>query len=163
MEHALTIADKRERYEYVYDVICDYLDRQFAGNNYCDFVGDQCVKNRIPTSECKRMGCCYSLDCGDVKICKYFDMAQKICTVICLGCKLFVCSHLQKHGVRFNLNDFKGIRKIFTKNQLWFLSRSCLLPRDEIIDSVMELSRKKMPYFIFRFILFMSYSFLDKR
>lgn len=46
VEAALGIPDKRERYEYVYDAFCNYLDNEFSVNNFCDFRDGKCAAVR---------------------------------------------------------------------------------------------------------------------
>jgi len=151
--HALTIHNTRERYEYVYDAICEYLDNKFKENNYCDFVDDKCVVNRGPTSKNRSMGCCYSfnldmfLNVRDKKLCQY--LVNKQCATKCISCKLYTCKYLAKKGISFSALSFPDIRKIFNRNQLEVLRYNCFKTREQIIDKLLVVKKIKMPYFLF--------------
>lgn len=152
--HALTITDIKERYEYVYDVICDYLDNKFKENNYCDFRDDnKCFVNREKLGVNTEMGCCYSfyldmfLNMRDKKLCQY--VGDKCCMVRCITCKLYTCKHLEKRGISFNIYNFQGIKKIFTKKQIRVLKFNAFRTKDEIINRLIEVRKSKIPYFIF--------------
>lgn len=155
IEHALTIVDIKERYEYIYDAVCDYLDNKFTENNYCDFIDDKCVVNRKPTSKNKCMGCCYSfyidwlMNMCDKKLCQHFDLIEKKCTTKCLPCKLYTCLHLEKQGVYFSIYNFPGLNKIFTKNQMWVLRNNCFKTKEQIIERLIEVRKSKMPHLLF--------------
>ena len=46
---------KIDRYEYIYDVACNYLDNEFITKNICDFKNDKCFAKRDFNCTC---GCC---------------------------------------------------------------------------------------------------------
>ena len=41
--HAINIKDKSKRYSFIYDTVCDYIDKKYLECNYCDFKDDICV------------------------------------------------------------------------------------------------------------------------
>ena len=154
IDHALTIEDDRQQYEYVYDAICSFLDKKFVENNYCGFGDDnKCFVNREGLGVNPEMGCCYSfrldafMSMRDKQLCKH--LGDKCCNTKCITCKLYTCKHLEHKGVSFNINDFKGIKKIFTKKQIRVLKYNAFKSKEEIIDRVIEVKNSKMPYFLF--------------
>jgi hypothetical protein len=153
IERALEIIDIRQRYEYVYDAICDYLDKQFKEKNYCDFKDDMCIVNRNGVGKNKDSGCCYSfrldffLNMRDKKRCKY--LGDKECKTKCISCKLYVCKYLAKKGVRFSPHNFKGISKVFDDRQIEVMQNNCFRTQEEIIDKLLEVKKSRMPYFLF--------------
>lgn len=53
---AVEIENKWERYDYLYDEICYYLDHVCSQENLCDFKNDKCfAKQNTDTT----MGCCH--------------------------------------------------------------------------------------------------------
>lgn len=53
---AIFYNSKYERYNYIYDIVCDYLDSYFYGKNLCDFQDNKCGKKRNTSST---TGCCH--------------------------------------------------------------------------------------------------------
>lgn len=150
---ALEIADVRERYVHVYDLICDCLDKKFKENNYCDFQDDKCIVNRSGLGKNKNMGCCYSFrldffaNMRDKKICKY--LGDKGCMTKCIPCKLYVCKYLERKGIGFSVYSFKGIEKVWSAKQLEVLKSNCFKSKEEIIDKLLEVREGRMPYLLF--------------
>src|SRR5574344_2671855 len=77
--------DIRKRYNYIYDYMCYYLDKNVC--SVCDFKNDRCIGNRKETSAHEINGCCYFRNEG---FCKLF--VNKKCTNPNISCKLFMCS-----------------------------------------------------------------------
>ena len=58
MQLRLYVEVKKERIEFIYNAVCNYLDEEFVKNNYCEFKNDICKAKR----NCKgnvTMGCCH--------------------------------------------------------------------------------------------------------
>ena len=66
----------KQRYEYLYDEICEYLDNQFITNNYCDFKNDQCIANRKSKFMNNIMGCCHSSRYNSITKITYYRFMQ---------------------------------------------------------------------------------------
>lgn len=76
----------KEFKSYMYDVLWDVADRMFKERNCCDFIKNQCAKDRInKTIEY----CC--------KGCEY--LIEHKCSVKSLGCKLEVCVYMENKDV----------------------------------------------------------------
>jgi hypothetical protein len=157
IEHALTITDLRQRYEYIYDAICDYMDKEFREKNHCDFREDNmCFVNREKLGVNPNMGCCYTfwtdffMNTRDKKLCPHLNTETKSCEIKCITCKLHTCQYLmRKKGVHYDVRKFPGLRKIFNRNQIEVLRFSPFKPKDQIIDKLLKVKRNKLPFFLF--------------
>lgn len=74
-----------ERYNYIYDTVCDYLDSYFYGKNLCDFQNNKCGEKRNTSSTA---GCCHH---AKYKILGPFS-------------KLVLCEYLNKEKLK-KIND----------------------------------------------------------
>lgn len=152
--NALLCDTKKERYEYIYDIVCNYLDNEFTTKNICDFKNDQCYGNRQKGASHSSMGCCYSftythfLDprlIKDVKLCKHLDC--KTCTTQCMACKLFTCKYLKERGIYFKPDEILLLDCFFTKKQHLILKHNFFKKREDIINKLLE--NTSTPYFIY--------------
>jgi len=144
----------RQRYEFIYDVICNSLDKEFENNNYCDFQNDKCIANRLGRSRKKTMGCCYPYDDVNPKVCKYLE--NKKCTAQCISCKLSTCGYLKERNIKFNINKFLLAKSLFSRKQLDVLRFNFFKPKELILDKLIKVNNNFVPYPIY--YLFMMYS-----
>ncbi len=148
---ALKKSSKKEMYEYIYDVCCDYLDYLFSKNNYCDFKNDKCIANRENKTCHLDNGCCYhvtftkTLSFKNDGLCPY--QKDKKCQIKCLPCKLFVCKHYRKMGVNYTPNNVFLLKHIFNKKQKLVLKYNIYTDKDLIIEKLLE--KNYMPYVIY--------------
>jgi len=159
IEQALEISDIKERYEFVYDYLCDYLDAEFKKHNYCDFKDDKCIANRlgitnrIMTPDCPTCGCCYSYNYGpglsirNKKLCEH--LKDNRCDTKCISCKLFTCRYLKAKGVQFDINTFPDINKIFNKKQIMVLQTNFFISKERIIEKLVKEATSKTPYWLY--------------
>ncbi|MDD4035988.1 MAG: hypothetical protein PHS45_01520 [Bacilli bacterium] len=131
---ALNIKNKKERYEYIYDTVCDYLDNEFKNNNYCDFKCNQCTYYRNMYPSRKEDGCCFSPNVG---LCKY--LINHRCTIKSISCKLHVCQHLKKQGVHFKINDIPLLKHFFNIRQKTIIGISFFTDKEEVINRLVRL------------------------
>ena len=132
IEKALNIKNKKERYEYLYDVVCDYLDSCFRGKNLCEFKNDKCLGDRNKKFE-KSCGCCNGKNRGT---CKY--LVNGSCSIKCMGCKLFTCPSLRKKGIKFRIKDIPLLNYFFNLRQKEVLAYTIFTPRDEVIERLIK-------------------------
>ena len=130
-----------KRYEVVYDYICDELDRKFADNSICQFENDKCIANRKYYNKDKIMGCCYSfkyngIHFSDVGLCKY--QKEQKCEAKCLGCKLFTCDYLKKHGIRFSLDNMPIALAFFSKKQREVIRTTFFVTKEEVLNKIIK-------------------------
>ena len=105
-----------EKYDYIYDSVCDYLDNEFRCKNICEFENDKCIAKRDFNLTC---GCCRhykSLLSNELIQCEY--LINKRCSTKCITCKMFTCHYLVKHkGVKYSIQDIFLLRKFFNPIQ----------------------------------------------
>lgn len=131
---AANIKDIRERYSYIYDIVCDFLDEKFNNNNICDFKENRCISVRN-NSHCKESlnGCCYGRNRG---LCKNFKDGK--CTIKSLSCKLFTCRYLKKNKVKFKVNNIPLLKYFFNNKQKYILDTSIFKDKKEIIELLLK-------------------------
>ncbi len=132
LEKALNIKNKKERYEYIYDVVCDYLDSNFYGKNLCEFKNNKCLGDRNKKFE-KSCGCCNGRDRGT---CKYLVGGR--CSIKCMACKLFTCPSLKKKGIKFRVRDIPLLKYFFSLRQKEVLAYTIFTPKDEVIEKLIK-------------------------
>lgn len=138
---ALLQEDLYSRYKVVYEYICDELDKRFSDNSICQFENDRCIANRKHSNKTKIMGCCYSFKYKlgtfyDVKLCEH--QKDKKCDVKCLGCKLFTCQYLKKHGIKFALSDMPIALAFFSKKQREILRTTFFVSEEEVLKNILK-------------------------
>ncbi|MCL2229320.1 MAG: hypothetical protein FWC00_05870, partial [Firmicutes bacterium] len=144
-EKALEITEKRERYEYVYDAICNFLDSDFKQKNHCEFVDGKCFVNRKDSTGFKHGGCCCSYDYTFLlnikrrKTCKY--LSKSGCEVKCLTCKAYTCASLRMRGVEFKVSKIPNIKKVFSRKQILVLDRNFFCTKEDIINRLLAVEK----------------------
>lgn len=140
--NAIFFNTRYERYNYIYDTVCDYLDDCFYGKNLCDFKDDKCGEKRNTSSV---IGCCRHyknkligpiLPHNFIK-CEY--LINKRCTIKCIFCKLYTCDYLKHKGIKFKLKDILLLDVFFNPIQKYFIKYSVYTTKDKIIKRLMLL------------------------
>ena len=136
---AIFIKDKFERYNYLYDEACNFLDRMFEENNYCDFKNDVCVAKRNCRSNRKKMGCCYRINkkdpFGEFVFCEY--LGKKGCNTKCIACKLMTCDYIK---VKLKLESIPYMDCFFNVFQKFIMKISFFTLKEKVLKRVMFLS-----------------------
>ena len=127
----------KEKYEYIYDAVCDYLDNDNMKNNYCDFKNDVCVAKRsVSNGKIVTMGCCHKFShyniFGKMKLCDYFK--NKRCSIKCITCKLFMCDYLK---VKYRIKDITLLDCFFNIPQKIIIKYSFYTPKEKIIKKLL--------------------------
>ena len=132
--------DKRyERYNYIYDTVCNYLDGHFYGKNLCDFKDNRCVNGQASTL----VGCCKHFKhkwlgpISKLVICEHLKEDDKTCSAKCISCKLFTCDYLQKKGIKFRIKDILLLDIFFNPIQKYFIKTMVFTPKEKIIKRLM--------------------------
>lgn len=132
---AMFIDNKNERYEYLYNEACKYLDRKFEKNNYCDFKDDICIAKRNCNSQRLKMGCCYHAYKNNIfgkwKFCEH--LGSKGCKTQNLACKLMTCDYIK---VKFKLKDITYIDCFFNIIQKLILRFSFYQTKEKIMKKI---------------------------
>lgn len=154
---ALLITDLRDRYNFLYDEVFAFLDKEWKKNNPCQFCNSQCIASRNHQSAHKIDGCCYSFEYSrnpfsfsflkNIHRCKYLGN-DKHCLTQNMSCKLFVCNYL-KNNSHFNLSydNFLLLSSFFNKKQALILKHNFFKTREEIIDKLLE--KNNLPYILY--------------
>lgn len=150
--YVLSIKNTEQRYSYIYDSVCDYLDTEFVKRNYCDFRNDQCIANRLGVSKKDIMGCCYSFDNKggfyfNHRLCPYLE--NKKCTEKCITCKLFTCKYLKEKGISFPIEIFPLIPIFMDKKQQEIIKHNFFKTKSEMLSKLMK--KNRIPYFLYVF------------
>ena len=134
IEKAINYKTKEERYNYIYDTVCKYLDDRIINENYCEFKDDVCIKFREEDPSHKN-GCCEYETRGK---CKYLINSE--CTMkTCMACKLFTCKYLYKYkGIRQRINDYALIKYFFNRNQKYILECSFWTPKEIVMKRLLN-------------------------
>lgn len=102
--NGILIKNKIDRYNFLYDEVCNFLDENSKKYNYRDFKNDICIgkRNRVGV---RTMGCCHHLDkrglFGKLIICEH--LVNNLCNTKCISCKLFMCDELK---IKYRIRDF---------------------------------------------------------
>ena len=87
LEKAINIKDKKERYSFIYDEVCKFLDNEYITKNLCDFKDNVCAYYRSINEFDHKNGCCFSAKRGG--FCNNLDLDHcKISSISCLGAVL---------------------------------------------------------------------------
>lgn len=140
IDKVLSISDKEERYSYLYDLICDYLDNEFKEENICGFNCGICKRRkdmmeRNIKKETYENGCCYGYKKG--KACEYL-IPGKGCSIKNIACKTFTCFYLRKQGYCFRLNNIYLARYFFNYRQKYYMENTYFVDKDIIISGIMK-------------------------
>lgn len=139
--NAIFYNNKYERYNYIYDVVCNYLDSCFYGKNLCDFKNNKCGE-KINTSSVT--GCCrhFQIKClgplTNLVTCEYLTK-DYTCSAKCISCKLYTCDYLRKKGIKFKIKDILLLNVFFNPLQKYFIKYMVFTPKEKILRILMLL------------------------
>lgn len=134
---------KYERYNYTYDMVCNYLDSFFYGKNLCDFKDNKCGEKKNINSE-STTGCCHHFKnkkigpLSKLVLCEYLK-EDYTCGAKCISCKLFTCDYLEKKGVKFRIKDILLLNTFFNPLQKYFIKYMVYTPKEKILKRLMVL------------------------
>ena len=137
--NAILCDTRYERYNYIYDTVCDYLDKFFYGKNLCDFKNNKCGEKQNTSST---TGCCHHFKnkwlgpISKLVLCEYLK-DDYTCGAECISCKLFTCDYLEKKGVKFKIKDILLLNVFFNPIQKYFIKYMVFTPKDKIIKRLM--------------------------
>ena len=138
LEKANSFKTVEDKYNYIYDTVCDFLDSKYIGCNYCDFKDDVCKYFRQidPTH---KMGCCYADKRGG--LCK--NLENGTCKIKSISCKLYACPMLRDEKLYFKINDIPLLKYNFNLRQKWWIKQSFFQTKE---DTLMRLYENKNIY-----------------
>ncbi len=133
---------KNERYNYIYDTVCNYLDNKFYGKNLCDFQNDKCGEKR--NTSCTN-GCCHHFKhkalgpLSKLVPCEYLNKENYTCDAKCLPCKLFTCDYLRRKGIKFKIKDILLLDVFFNSIQKYFIKYMVFTQKEKIIKTLIRI------------------------
>lgn len=138
--NAIFYRTRYERYSYIYDTVCDYLDNVFYGKNVCDFKDNKCGEKRSTSSV---VGCCrhykYKI-LGPLYpkwvTCEHLTEEYK-CGAKCVSCKLYTCDYLRKKGIIFKIKDILLLDVFFRPLQKYYIKYMVYTPKEKVIKRLM--------------------------
>lgn len=137
--HAIFCTNRYNRYNYIYDTVCDYLDSFFYGKNLCDFKDNKCGEKRNTTST---IGCCRHYRSKLLGPLTKFVPCEHLkedhtCGAKCISCKLFTCDYLRKKGIVFKIKDILLLDVFFNPIQKYFVKYMVFTPKEKILKRLM--------------------------
>lgn len=138
--NAIFCNTRYERYKYIYDTVCDYLDGYFYGKNLCDFKNNKCGEKRNTLST---TGCCHHYKYkllgpfSPFVLCEYLNTNNYICEAKCISCKLFTCDYLESKGIKFKIKDILLLNVFFNPLQKFFIKYMVFNPEEKILKRLM--------------------------
>ena len=138
--NAIFFKTRYERYNYIYDTVCDYLDNFFYGKNLCDFRNNKCGEKRNTKST---TGCCHHFKhkwlgpISKLVLCEHLNQ-DYTCNAKCISCKLFTCDYLQKKGFKFKIKDILLLNTFFNPIQKYFIKYMVFTPKEKIIKRLIK-------------------------
>lgn len=137
--NAILYKTRYERYNYIYDTACDYLDSFFYGKNLCDFKDNKCGE-KINTNS--TIGCCRHYKIKWLGPFSKFVPCEHLkedytCGAKCIGCKLFTCDYLEKKGVKFRIRDILLLNVFFNPIQKYFIRYMVFTPKEKVLKTLM--------------------------
>lgn len=127
---------KIDRYEYIYDVACNYLDNEFITKNICDFKNDKCFAKRDFNCTC---GCCRHFKhffSNKLVQCEY--LIDKHCSAQCLPCKMFTCDEIVRDKkIKYRFSDIFLLDKFFNPIQKIVILMNCFNKKETIIKRLL--------------------------
>ena len=139
---AIFFNTRYERYNYIYDTVCNYLDNYFYGKNLCDFKDNKCGEKRNTSSN---TGCCHHFKhkllgpFSKLVSCEYLNKENYKCNAKCISCKLFTCDYLESKGIKFKIKDIFLLDTFFNPIQKFFIKYMVFTPKEKIIKRLMKL------------------------
>lgn len=139
IESVLNISDIKERYSYLYDLICEYLDNEFINKNVCGFNCGICRRRQEMIDKNIKKdtyldGCCHGYKKGD---CEYL-IPGKGCSIKNIACKTYTCFYLRKRGYRYKLNNIYLSRYFFNYRQKNYIENTFFVEKDVVMEGILK-------------------------
>lgn len=140
------INNKYDKYNFLYDSVCWYLDNEFRTKNLCGFKNDRCIGVSNDSSNCA--GCCHHFpnkkfgaiyqSSKALVLCENFNTTgpNKGCSTKCIMCKLITCTAVRKKGVSFNVWNVLLLRYYFNWWQKWIIISHAFTKKEIILNKI---------------------------
>lgn len=131
----LTYRNLEDRYNYLYELLCNKLEVDIERYNYCIFINDKCIaqreKSKWPENEYD--GCCYNV--SKKEKCEYLN-SKKSCDISCISCRLFTCRYLKDRGIDYDIRRNVIARTFTNIMQRPVFVWNFFTPKEKILKSV---------------------------
>ena len=143
---ASCIKDIEDRYNFIYDEVCEFLDNEFITKDICKFKNNKCGEKIKTSSE---VGCCRHYKNkfmgplapkNPLIVCEY--LKNKKCSAKCISCKLYTCDYLRNKGIQFKIKNILLLDIFFNPIQKYIIKYSVFTPKEEIIKRLMFLKKR---------------------
>ena len=134
IEKVINIKDINKRYNFIYDKVCDYIDKKYLTCNYCDFKDNVCVYYRSLNKMDHINGCCMQDFRGG--ICEH--LKNNKCSIKSISCKLYSCPILRENKINFKMRDIPLIKYFFNIKQKYYIKYSFFKDKDYVIDKLIS-------------------------
>ena len=134
IEKAINIKDIKKRYEFIYDYVCDYIDKKYIDCNYCDFKDNVCRYYREKNDLSHKNGCCYNDKRGG--LCEH--LKNNKCSIKSISCKLYSCPLLRENDINFKIKNIPLIKYFFNIKQKYYIKYSFFKDKDYVINKLLE-------------------------
>lgn len=139
IESILNISSIEDRYSYLYDLICEYLDNEFINKNVCGFNCGICKRRQEMIDKNIKKdtyldGCCHGYKNGD---CEYL-IPGKGCSIKNIACKTYTCFYLRKRGYRYRLNDMYLSKYFFNFRQKFHIENTFFVDKDVVMQGILK-------------------------
>lgn len=168
---AIEISDRRERYTFLYETLCDEIDTIWKKFNPCNFCDGICAAAKDEGRYNEPNGCCskafdlhffknpFAILTPD----KYFPcpyLGEKNgCTTQNIPCKLYICPYIKKnHLIDLHPSEFIIYEAFFDKKQKLVLTYNLFRSKEQLIDKLLEKDHNSYYFYSSR----MKYLILDK-
>lgn len=134
IEKAINEKDLSKRYSYIYDTVCDYIDKKYLECNYCEFKDDVCKYFRENNDLNHKNGCCYSDARGG--LCEH--LVNKHCNIKSISCKLYSCEILRNNNIKFRIRKIPLLKCFFNIKQKYYLKYSFFKDKTYVMYKLIE-------------------------
>lgn len=140
IDQVLEKKEGEERYSFLYDLICDYLDEEFRKKNICGFKNNLCKRRcdmmeRNIKKDTYENGCCHSYFHG--RDCEHLKPPYG-CQIKNIGCKTFTCFYLRKQGYHYTLNKIYLSRYFFNRRQKFYIENTFFVDKPVIMEGILK-------------------------
>ena len=127
---ALNVKKRKDRIDFVYDHVCDYIDEYIKDKNICDFIDNKCFVQRRPNNK-SFDGCCGPIKCN--------KLVNGKCLTKNISCKLFYCPDARRKIKVLGIKDI-DLFKIFSIRQRLVCMIDVTYNREQILKDLYSYS-----------------------
>ena len=139
---AIFIDNRDEKYEFIYNTICNQLDQKWINENPCKFENNICICERQYKNP-RENGCCYAFwyknlgsQITGIHQCEHLHPTEH-CRNSNITCKLYVCPYLKKHSnFRIKLGELIMVKIFFNKYQKIIIKNNFFIKKEELLKKL---------------------------